>query len=128
MILIPAFLFHITKQLHIPLLIHREHLSPVHSIFTLCDSTLLLEPSQYLQEGDFISPTQTLCEHLEQYLCCSLLLSVGEPKSWEASQQRREAASISVMVDLRLICLKGNLAQSFACVTCQHPSSSDIRI
>lgn len=58
-------------------------------------------------------------------LPCSLWV---RPSSGEGGQQRREAASISLMADLMLLCLKGNLAASSVSVTCQHPSGSDIRM
>lgn len=128
MILIPAFPFHVTKQLHIPLLIHHEHLPPVHSIFTLCDSTLLLEPSQHLQQGILIPPPR-LCVNTFSSISAALPYSLWvSPRAGEGRQQRREAASIAVMVDLMLLCLKGNLAANSVSVTCQHPNGSDIRM
>lgn len=111
MILIPAFPFHVTKQLHIALLMHCEHLPPVLSIFTLCDSTVLLELPNICSKGILFPPPRLGANTLSSVsaaLLCSLRVS---PRAGEGRQQRREAASISLVVDLMLLCLKGSWLQ-----------------
>lgn len=101
---IPAFPVQFSKQLHILLL-------NTPWTFTSCalPSSCSVTPHCCLNLHNFwcngiLTPSPKLCVNTfsgqEWYLCRSLLLCVGESKSW-----RKEAASISPPLDLTLLCL-----------------------